>query len=348
MKHRIFTTSEAAWIEMLRDISSAKKNIYFEMYILADDPAGSRFFAELARAAERGVRVAVILDIVGSYDILSSAVARLRASGAEVIFSSFFFRRSHRKILIIDETVAFIGGVNVGKKYARWRDLQISVGGRVVGSILRSFARMYRKCGGKGEINHGRARYGVVGKTRLWFIERGFGRRRHLFRKYYEERFDGARKSIVFVTPYLFPPRWLIASIHQALIRGVEVEILLPKSTDHWIINDGINRSFASCLTNLGAKIYFISGMNHAKAMLVDGREGVIGSQNLDIISFNWNVEAGVFFHEPDMVRDLAAIIRGWKGPAKPFSSKIYGIFFQWYDIPTAFFLRLFGFLPLD
>ncbi|MEK7607953.1 MAG: phosphatidylserine/phosphatidylglycerophosphate/cardiolipin synthase family protein [Patescibacteria group bacterium] len=347
MKHRIFTTSEKAWIPMLRDISEAKKSIYFEMYILCDDLAGNRFFVELARAAERGVKVIVILDIIGSYDILSNAVGRLKASGAEVLFSSFLFRRSHRKILIIDEMVAFIGGVNVGKKYARWKDLQIRVTGQVVLAILQSFIKMYKRCGGHDQLSNNKYRPGVFKKTKLWFLDHGIGRKRHLFRKYYEERLNNAQKSIIFVTPYLFPPRWFIACIHQALIRGVEVEILLPKSTDYWIIN-GVNRSFASCLTNLGVKIYFTQGMNHAKAMIVDRREGIIGSQNLDLISLNWNIEASVFFHEPDIVRDLLTIIEDWKSGAKPFNSKIYSIFFLWYDIPTAFFLRLFGFLPLE
>ncbi|MDO8579800.1 MAG: phosphatidylserine/phosphatidylglycerophosphate/cardiolipin synthase family protein [bacterium] len=347
MKYRIFTTSEKAWVPMLEDIKKARESIYFEMYILYDDLAGSQFFRELSLAAERGVRVVIILDIVGSYDILSNAVGRLKASGAEVFFSSFLFRRSHRKILIIDETVAFIGGVNVGKKYALWNDLQIRVTGQVVLTILQSFIKMYEQCGGRDQLSHNKLRHGVLKKTKLWFLAHGIGKRQHIFRKYYEERLNNAKKSIVFVTPYLFPPRWFIASIHQALIRGVDVEILLPGSTDLWIVN-GINRSFALCLTNLGAKIYFTSGMNHAKTMVVDRREGIIGSQNLDLISFNWNIEAGVFFNEPDMVRDLLVIIEDWKGSAKLFNSKIYGIFFLWYDIPMAFFLRLFGFLPLE
>lgn len=347
MQHRIFTTSEKAWIEMLRDINAARESIYLEMYILTDDPAGREFFGALSEAVRRGVRVVVVLDILASYDILSNAVGRLRKTGAEVLFSSFFFFRLHRKILIVDRKVAFVGGVNVGKKYARWQDLQIRVTGGVVETILRSFVRVYRRCGGRRELSPGKLRHGAVGKTKLWFIERGIGRRRHLFRKYYEKRLNAAGKSVVFVTPYLFPPRWFIASLHQALIRGVEVEILVPKSTDHWIIN-GVNRSFASCLANLGAAVYFTDGMTHAKAMIVDGREGIIGSQNLDLFSFNTNIEAGVFFHEPDTVRNLSAVIESWKGAVKPFDPKNHGIFFNWYDIPTAFFLRLFGFLPLQ
>ena len=329
---------------MLSAIAKATKSVYFEMYILDDDSKGVEFFNALHAAVKRNVRVIVILDVVGSYDFLSNAVSRLREVGAEVLFASFFWKRLHRKVLITDEKIAFIGGVNVGKKYARWKDLQVEITGHTVESITRSFARVYKRCGGAHVLADMNPRYDRLKKAKLWFVDHGIGKRQHEFRKYYEERLVSARESIVFVTPYLFPPRWFIARLHQAMLRGVSVEIILPQYTDHIFVN-GINRSFASCLSGLGAKCYFMEGMNHAKAVLVDRREGAIGSQNLDMLSFDWNIEAGVFFHEPHMVHELASIIDGWKKEAAAFH---HGkISFHWYDIPIAFFLRLFGFLPL-
>jgi cardiolipin synthase len=246
--------------------------------------------------------------------------------------------------LITDESTAFIGGVNVGKKYARWKDLQVQVRGQVVESIIKSFAHIYKKCGGKNVLIGASLPTGAFKKAEMWFVDHGVGRHRRLFRKYYQERIDNAVESIVFVTPYLFPPRWFIASLHQAILRGVKVEILLPKSTDYRLV-DSVNRSYAACFTGLGSKCYFSDGMNHSKAMIVDNREGIIGSQNLDLFSFNWNIEAGVFFSDSDMVQDLSTIINGWKSESTAFNQKWDA--FRWYDIPTAFFLRIFGFLPL-
>jgi len=345
MKYRIFTTSEKAWEGMISTIESAHTSIYLEMYILDDDTRGVRFFSALESAAKKGVKVILILDVVGSYDFLSSAVSNLRIAGGEVVFCSFFWKRLHRKILIVDETIAFIGGVNVGKKYEHWRDLQIQVQGPVVRSVTRSFARVYKKCGGRGVITESHLAAGPLKRAELWFVEHGFGRRQHLFKTYYKERIDRAQKSLVLVTPYLFPPRWLIAHIHQAILRGVRVEIIMPESTDHWFVN-GVNRSFAACLRELGATCYFTRGMNHAKAMIVDDREGVIGSQNLDLFSFNFNIEAGVFFHDAHMVRELVAIVTEWKAEAIPFNPGQRTL--RWYDIPLAFSLRLAGFVPLD
>ncbi len=333
---------------MLVAIQGAEKSVFLEMYILDDDSRGHQFFKALEEASLRGVRVIAILDVVGSFDILSNAVATLRAAGAEVLYASFFWKRLHRKILIVDEASAFIGGVNVGKKYARWKDLQVEVRGGVIPAALRSFARVYRKCGGKADLGAEVAAAldtGAFRRARLWFVDHGIGKRRMEFRRYYEERIDGAEKSIVLVTPYLFPPRWLIARLHQAVIRGVKVEVLLPKSTDHRMV-DSVNRSYAACLAGFGADCSFTEGMNHAKAMLVDRKEGVIGSQNLDMLSFNWNIEAGVFFSDPAMVADLAQIIDAWKAEALPAYKKRTGL--RWFDLPVAFFLRVMGLVPLE
>lgn len=345
MKYRIFTTSIKAWAGMLGDIEKAKKSIYFQMYILGRDTAGNDFFKVLEEAARRGVRVIAILDIFGSMMVDSDKVKALREAGAEVVYASFWFQRMHRKVLIVDESVAYTGGVNIARRFTVWKDLMIRVTGPVVAHMIRSFARTYHSCGGKDELFQKSIKIETNGKKgEVRFIEHGQGKRRSMFRTYYEARMRKAKSSIVLVTPYFFPPRWFIASMHQAIIRGVQIDILLPGAADHPFAN-GVNRAYASFLTELGAKLYFSPGMNHAKAMLIDGREGVIGSQNLDVLSFNVNLEAGVFFDDPKMVADLLRIIEQWKKEAKPFDGT--GIKFRWYDIPVAFLLRLLGFIPV-
>jgi cardiolipin synthase len=347
MPNRIFSTSDAAWQGMLAGISVAEKSIYLEMYIFDDDIIGNNFILSLEDAAKRGLRVVFILDFLGSHMLASKTVERLRRAGAEVLFYSFFLRRAHRKILIIDEKTAFIGGVNIRKRYSSWKDLQIRVTGRVVTQIVASFARVYKECGGNDAFLADISRKSIVYKTKLWFLERGVGQKRELLKKYYESRIDEAKQSIVLVTPYLLPPRWFFARLHQALLRGVEVEILMPRSSvDHYLANK-LNYSYAAFLTELGVRCYFAPGvMNHAKAMLIDNREGLIGSQNIDVLSFGFNTEAGVFFDDQQIVSDLSKIINKWKAGAELFVHDGRG--FHWYDIATAFILRLCGLLPLS
>ena len=329
---------------MLEAIVAARESVYLEMYRFDTDTEGFNFTDELAKSARNGVKVIVILDVLGSWTLSKEGIERLKKSGVEVLFYSFFLRRTHRKILIVDGKTAFVGGVNIRGKYTFWKDLQVKVTGKVVESIVRSFARVYHECGGRDVALTSILPRSVLAKTKFWFLERGIGKREHLLRKYYEDRIKNAEKSIVFVTPYLLPPRWLIAHLHQAILRGVIVEILLPYATDHRLANRA-NWSFAAFLSRLGARCYFMKGMNHAKAILIDSREGMVGSGNLDFLSFNWNIEAGIFFSEPAMVRDLAKIVHGWKSKATLFDQSKAK--FHWYDIPMAFLLRLFGFLPL-
>lgn len=331
---------------MLEAINSAEKSIYLELFIFDDNTSKHYdFLSALENKAKSGSKVVIVLDIVGSKYLSSKVTTRLRDAGVEVFFYSYLFRRAHRKILVVDEKVAFVGGVNIKDSMKSWKDLQIRVTGRIIiRSILGSFARVYIQCGGKDQYLKNFRYKQPIRKTRLWFVERGIGKREHLLRAQYTSHINAAKRYIIIVTPYLFPPRWLTANIHQALLRGVSVEILMPNASDHHATNM-LNRFYASFFTSLGARCLFAPGMNHAKAMLIDGESGVIGSQNLDILSFEWNAEAGLFFSDPGTVRELASIINEWKKDAVIFTSEGYAL--HWYYFAMTFLLRIFGLLPL-
>lgn len=324
---------------MLAAIGTARESIYLEMYIFHHDTAGYDFLSELERKAREGLRVIVVLDAFGSFGFTPILVDRLRNAGAEVLFFSYWFRRTHRKILILDETIAFLGGVNISNYSALWGDLQLRISGKkVVRHVLRSFARIYRECGGKNPALKERGKPRLFRKTRLWFIEHGIGKRFAL-RKHYEEHVDSARSSVILVTPYFLPHHWLIASIHRAIERGVLVEIIVPKLTDYKII-DRINHYYFDFFTKLGAKCYFADEMNHAKVMLIDKERGTVGSNNIDALSFDWNVESGVFFEDPEMVQDLAKIIEDWKRHSVIFTAAQNP--HRWHDTLFAAVLRFF------
>jgi cardiolipin synthase len=325
MHYHFYTTSSKAWKGMLVGIASAKKSIYLEMYIFQSDTAGYDFLSALEKKSQSGVRIIIILDAFGSNALSFSVVDRLRKAGAEVLFASFWFRRLHRKVLIIDDTTAFVGGVNISNRYARWKDLQVRIQGKIVHSFIRSFARMYSECSGKNLVFPNMEHTPVLTKARLWLIEHGVGGKRYSLRKHYEKYINEAEHSIILVTPYLIPHRWLIARLHQAILRGVRVEIIVPEHTDHESV-DRISYYYLGLFAKLGAKCFLSREMNHAKAMLADGRVGTVGSHNLDSLSFNWNAEAGVFFENPGMVRKLHQIIETWEKAAVPFNAKLHPV----------------------
>ena len=344
MRYRFYTTSEKAWGGMLAAIDSARESIYLEMYIFEHDSVGDDFLALLERKAREGVRVIVILDAFGSFGITTALLDRLRAAGAEVLLFSYWFRRTHRKILIVDESVAFIGGVNIAKYSAHWRDLQMRIAGkRIVRHVLRSFTHVYHECGGKDPALSDIKPFPLLQKTRLWFIEHGIGKKRHELRTHYEAHIDGALHTIILVTPYLIPPRWLAACLYRAIGRGVRIEVIVPKQSLPRFI-DRINYYYVSLFGKLGATCFLSDEMNHAKIMLIDGRLGTVGSQNLDTLSFDWNVEAGVFFDNPKMIQSLRFILEKWKRDATQFTPATHPP--RWYDFFIAFLLRLFQPVP--
>ncbi|OGD31637.1 hypothetical protein A3C91_04240 [Candidatus Azambacteria bacterium RIFCSPHIGHO2_02_FULL_52_12] len=313
MRYKFYTTSEKAWDGMLEAIRNAKKSIYLEMYIFVDNTPGYDFFEMLKKKAHEGVRVKVIIDSIGSIDLKSQTVNDVRKSGVELLFFSYWLRRAHKKILVVDEKIAFIGGVNIHKVFKKWNDLQVRLEGPIVRSVIHSFARTYALCGGTDTHILGSSRKkNMFSKTKLWILEHWQADDRVLIKKYYRESIHNAQRTIVIVTPYFAPHRWLMGALHQAVIRGVAVHILLPEYTDHWLM-DRVNYFYMARLYKLGVVFYLYKEMNHAKAMLIDGREGLVGSNNIDPLSFKYNIETGVFFQEESMVGELKDIIAMWK-----------------------------------
>lgn len=298
---------------MLEAISGAQHSIYCEMYIFVDNTPDHGFFETLARKANEGVRVRIIIDAIGSAELKPSSIERVKKAGVELLFFSYWLKYTHKKILIVDEKIAFVGGVNIHKLFKKWNDLQVRVTGQIVKSIIRSFARTYRMCGGKDpRVLSWNSKKTILNKARLWILEHWQPESRRLVKKYYQETIRNARTNITIVTPYFAPQRWLVGALHQAMIRGVAVHILLPECTDLWHMNR-INYFYMHRLRALGATIHLSREMNHAKAMLIDEKEGLVGSQNIDPLSFQYSMEAGVFFREEAMVKKLGEIVEGWK-----------------------------------
>ncbi len=339
-RFRFYGVSGKAWSSMLASISSAKESVFLEMYILEEGDRGSLFLSELERKAREGVKVILVLDSLGSFALSEIAVDRLRSAGAEVLFFSHFWKRTHRKLLIVDGYTVFLGGVNIAERFAPWRDLEVRISGkRFASAAMRSFGRMYRSLGGKDpSLSRGSdATRGL--RARLWFIEHGIGGKRMTLRRHYERHIDEAKTRITLVTPYLVPRRWLIAKLHSAILRKVKVEIIVPERTDYRIV-DRVNYRYLSLFASLGADVKVSSRMNHAKALIIDGREATIGSHNIDPLSFERNVESGVFFEDETMVRELERIVDDWRAESKPLDEVPR---FHWYDILISLLLPFFA-----
>jgi len=340
MPYKLYKNSSDAWKGMLSAISSAKKSIYWEVYIFQDDtdPLFS-FFDVLEQKAKEGIKVVIILDAFGSYSLSQSTVLRLKDNGVEILFFRQWLRRVHRKILIVDEEIAFLGGVNVAKPYIKWTDLHLRMKNKsVIKSLLWTFSRSYILCGGKDKELVGIREKSPSRKTKIWLIDHFPSIGKFLLREYYQEKIAKAKKSIIIVTPYFVPRPWLLKILKVAVLKGVKVQIIIPKNTDIKFM-DFVNVVFMRATYQMGIKFYLGPDYNHSKAMFVDGVEGLIGSNNLDALSFSFNSEASVHFIKKDMVADLKKVITEWKKKSTVFKIEDYP--FKWYFKPVEWLIHL-------
>lgn len=341
MKYRFYTTSNKAWDGMFKAISSATKSIYLEMYIFLNDTEITHdFLGLLKEKARNGVEVVIIADAFGSRELKTKSINELKEAGVEFLFFSHLLRRTHRKILILDNKTAFLGGVNIEEKTRNWRDLQIRLSGKIIKPIIKSFAYAYKMAGGQKTSILQYNDHSFPKIIQSWLID-NWSNTQHSYylNNYYRTKIIGAQKSIKIVTPYLLPPRWLLALLDSAVRRGVEVEIIMPHDTDYKVLNR-MNYVNTCRLSALGVKCYFLPIMNHAKLMLVDDEEGIIGSQNLDILSFGPNMEVGIFFRQKNIINSLVHLLDKWKRESSLFIYKDQKI--SWWNNVLIYIFKFF------
>lgn len=332
-RYQFYISSEEAWTAMLEAIRRATRSIYWEIYIFNNDTGLTHdFIAALEGKARSGVTVKIIADGFGSIWFNRATQERLRKAGVEVLFYTNLWYRTHRKILIVDETTAFIGGVNIGENYRKWADLHLRLSGPAVRPLLNSLARFYELCGGKDlhvlAYAHASPLRQKLRKTKMRVLDHWPNIGRPTFPKIYRQFIAEAKRRIVIITPYFIPPRWLSRALGDARKRHVAIDIILPRATDPAYL-DVFHRIFAEELAPLGVMFYFSPEMMHAKAIIIDGEDAIVGSQNVDPVSFGVTTEVGLEFRHKKMIKDLEKIAADWKRKSMVFNEEIYGR--RWY-----------------
>jgi cardiolipin synthase len=329
MNYKLYITSEKAWVAMLEAISRAKERIFLEMYIFIPDTAPKYdFIGLLKEKAKEGVKVVIIVDKFGSYYFPNLIIKELKKSGVEFLFASSWFRRNHRKILIVDHNIAFLGGVNIRNNISKWNDLQIRIKAKgLVKSVARQFAYAYKICGGKDETILSLYKKTLLKKIKNKILVHQPQENLSTINSYYTDKFLNAKERILIVTPYFTPPRWLIALLDKAKLNGVKIEIIIPYKTDIRFMNY-VNSVFIKKFLDLGIKFYYFSEMNHAKMIIIDDSEVFVGSSNLDIFSLKFNSEIGVFLSDKTILKEALKISNTWIKKSKLIDPKKNNLYF--------------------
>lgn len=308
---------------MLEAITAAKKSINLETYILAADLTGDRFKLALVERARAGVAVRIIYDAVGSFGLPTAWVDDLRAAGAEVIdFNPIapwrarfnLSHRDHRKSLIIDDEVAFTGGLNIANDYAAvadggagWHDMHCRVRGQIVYDLARLFRRTWIRSGGTPFPPVTRSKTTGGGTAFVRLLENTARRQRTAIRRTYLHVIRAARETLRIENAYFLPDRGLRRALTRAAARGVDVQVIVPGRSDVKLI-EWASLYVLRRLTRRGVKVLRWRGaMMHAKTAVVDGTWSTIGSYNFDAQSRFNNLELCVEILDPEVGKALVA-----------------------------------------
>ena len=380
---RLLQDGPATYAAMLAEITSARDHINMETYIFDDDDVGRHFAEALIDKQNQGVQVNLIHDSVGTLSTPQALFDRLRAVGVQVVEfnpinpfkawrSSLDWtpnQRDHRKLLIVDGQVAFLGGINISSVYSggsrgrsrrsaatahnddgdtlqgsAWRDTDLQLQGPVVADLQHLFMSSWLQ------------QTGVLPLSKAYFpTPRVMGQ--HLVRAVASQpgnagnspiystllsAIGSAENTVSITNAYFAPDPQLLLALTDAAGRGVDVQLILPSQTDSWLIFHA-GRSHYETLLKAGVKIHERRGVVlHSKTALIDGVWSTVGSTNLDWRSFVHNQEVNVVVLGPDFGAQLQAIfdadrnasqpvlLRDWQ--QRPAWSRLKESFARWWD----------------
>ncbi|MFA6547517.1 MAG: phosphatidylserine/phosphatidylglycerophosphate/cardiolipin synthase family protein [Candidatus Magasanikbacteria bacterium] len=360
--YKFFRTTADALQGMREGILGARESIYWEIYSLIDDETGAPFVELLCQKAKAGLEVKVIIDAIGSFELSRLSISRLRGAGVDVVcYNSLLpslslcgwvgslWCRNHRKILVLDREVVFIGGVNVGDMYSKWDDLHVRTTGRIVTPLLRSFAKSYVHGGGdKKKIKHLlrpriKKEWQDLKMRCKFFLHSPVKTKSSRAKNIFLNALSHAKTGFNLMTPYFVPDKNFFKMVSAAKERGVKVDLFLPLVPDYKFL-EWVSGLYSKMAHKHGCNVYLSTKMNHGKAMTVDNQVGFVSSINFTHRSFFANEEAGILFHDEPMINDLNLIFEdlrqhgmflsdknylhfGWKGRIKDWLGKQFGGF---------------------
>jgi cardiolipin synthase len=302
-RYRWLRSGREAVDAMLEAIGQAQRTIRLETFIFRSGEVGDAFRDGLIAAQKRGVRVRVMCDALGSISLLANYWADLVAAGGE--FRSFnplhpnrLIYRDHRKILVLDEEVAFIGGFNIGTEYCGdgvtcgWRDLGLRIDGPLARELADTFNDLFARAAFRPRrfqrIRHTRCD-AIVNGSDWTLLLTGPGRGHRVLKQSLEHDFSRA-ESIHVMSAYFLPSLRLLRELKRAAKRGAKVRLMLAGKTDVWLMRIA-TRGLYSSLLRAGVEIYeYGPQILHAKIIVVDGVV-YAGSANLDARSLSINYE---------------------------------------------------------
>ncbi len=322
---RIYTQGADKFNDLLADIRQATAHIHIQYYIFCDDEVGNRFKSALIEKAREGVKVRLMYDDVGCWNVKDSFFNEMKEVGIEVypflkvafpIFTSKVNYRNHRKIVVIDGQIGYMGGMNIADRYEKgtnwgaWRDSHFRIIGKGVYGLQAAFLTDWYVV--SKQLLNDKIYYPPTSvyneENILQIVTSGpVGQWRTLLHAYIFA-IANAKQYIYIQTPYFLPTEGLNQALLIAALGGIDVRLMLPKKSDTRTVNMATH-SFVDELIKAGVKVYFYEpGFLHAKMLVIDDALSCIGSANMDFRSFEHNFEVSAFVYDTTFAKQMKRV----------------------------------------
>ncbi|KRM72657.1 cardiolipin synthase [Lacticaseibacillus brantae] len=325
----IYTDGEQKFAALFRDIDAAKAYIYIEYYTIYNDKLGNELQRHLMQKAKEGVEIKVLYDAWGSLGATTKWWKQLTDLGAQVetyfssrhLFTDFRLNyRDHRKVVVIDDAISYMGGFNVGDQYVSrdpkfgyWRDTHLRIIGDTVQALkIRFIMDWNATVATQRQLPYHVAlpeqRTSWAHETPVQVVASGPDSTKQQIKMGYAKMIASATESIWIQSPYLVPDDTVFDALVSAALAGIDVRVMIPDMPDHPFIYRA-TQYYANALTRAGVKVYhYQNGFLHAKTVIVDGKIASVGSANFDIRSFKLNFEIVAFMYDRKIAQQLQAI----------------------------------------
>lgn len=322
---KVYTDGISKFTDLKTDLQKASKSIFLQYYIFLDDNLGSEIAEILKEKALQGLTVCVIYDHVGSFSADNNFFKSMKEAGVKlhpffrVTFPQLANRinwRNHRKIVVIDDEIGYIGGMNIADRYvmgtsdgAVWRDTHFRITGDIVQSLYYSFAIDWNFLNPKIADDYiFESKNSATSATGMQLITSGPTDRWHTLSLCFLKAISSANKRIYIQTPYFLPTDSLLQALTSAAIAKLDVRIMIPRTSDSRMLKYASYSYISTCL-KAGIKVYLYEpGMLHAKMMIIDDEFVTAGSTNFDFRSFENNFECNLLIYDKNLnaaMRDI-------------------------------------------
>ena len=334
----IFTDGQEKFDDLKRELELARQYIHIQYYIIKNDELFQSMIPILKKKVREGVEVRVLYDGMGGRFMPERVWKELREAGIKVgeFFPAILGRlqlrvnyRNHRKIVVIDGKIGYVGGFNIGREYISrdpgfgyWRDTHLKIQGSAVYSLQIRFALDWNYAVGENLFKDGKY-FGMVPedeipnvmrqayenrKVMIQIIASGPDASNRQIRNNYMQLFYHARRHIYIQTPYFVPDDAVLSALKFAAESGVDVRLMIPCKPDHPFVY-WATYSYVGDLLAAGARCYtYENGSLHAKGVMVDGMVSCYGTANMDIRSFELNFEVNATVYDEEVTGRLEAV----------------------------------------